>query len=468
MNEKADTAVDARVFKILDFITKLAAGDLSVRETPTGKNDDIDGIIVGLNMLAEELAYRVVSLSEAEKRLDGIMNVIISIASLDYSRRIPLSEKGDTFDAIASGLNALSEELQASTVSKDYLDNIIQSMSDMLLVLTPDEKIQKVNQAALDTLGYKEWELAGQSIDKVFEQQAFKELDFSDSIQKSDIKARETVYQTKKGEEIPVSFSGSVMRDDKGQIEGIVCVGHDISERKLLEQERLMRQQRLAQLGQLAGGIGHELRNPLGAIKNSVYFLNMVMEDSDPEIKETLDILEKEVTTSERIITSLLEFARAKPPLKRKIKIEDTISDALSRLVIPDNIVVKNETAADLPVIMADPHQLGHVFGNILLNAVQAMTEGGELIIRSDITEADRLAISISDTGVGIPPENLSKIFTPLFTSKAKGIGLGMAITRTFVEGHEGRIEVQSKIGQGSTFTVKLPTLVKEEQKNGT
>jgi PAS domain S-box-containing protein len=468
MSEKINVADDPRVLKILDFIEKLAAGDLRKRETPTGKNDEVDGIIMGLNMLADELSYRVVSLSEAEKRLDEIMDVILAIASLDYSRKIPVSNKGDTFDAIASGLNALSEELHASTVSKDYLDNIIQSMSDILLVLTPDEKIQKVNPAAVQILGYQEEELIGRHLAVVFEGKTFKELGFSDSIKKKAIKSRETACQTKDGCKIPISFSSSVMSNEKGIVEGIVCVGHGISEQKLLEQERLMRQQRLAQLGQLASGIGHELRNPLGAIKNSVYFLNMVIQDKDPEIMETLDILEKEVTASERIITSLLEFARARPPLKRKTKINDIISEALSRLDTPDNIEVKNEIAAALPFIMADPHQLGHIFGNILLNAVQAMNGGGKLVIGSGTSEPGRLVISISDTGVGIPPENLSKIFTPLFTSKAKGIGLGMAITKTFVEGHGGSIEVQSKSGEGSTFSVKLPILIEEGSNNGT
>jgi PAS domain S-box-containing protein len=463
MTEKSKISDDSRVIKILDFIAKLAAGDFSVRETPAGRNDHIDGIIIGLNMLAEEIGFRVISHSEAEERLDEIMEAIIAIASLDYSRKIPISDKGDTFDAIASGLNALSEELHASTVSKDFLDNIIQSMTDILVVLSPDEKIHKVNQAALDLLGYPEPELTGQPVERIFDPEAFVRLDFSEVSRKGTVKALETAYLTKDGRKIPVSFSGSVMRDEAGRVEGIVCVAHDISERKLLEQERLMRQERLAQLGQLAGGVGHELRNPLGAIKNSVYFLNMVLEDTDPEIKETLDILEREVTTSERIITSLLEFARAKPPLKRKVNLNEIIREALSRIDIPGNIEVKNRADEPLPPIMADPHQLGQVFGNIILNAVQAMSGGGQLLISPEIPEPDRLVLSFSDTGVGIPPENLPKIFTPLFTGKARGIGLGMAISKTFIEGHGGRIEVQSKSGEGSTFIVTLPILKKEE-----
>ncbi len=451
---------DARIISILDFITKLAGGDLSARLPASGKNDELDGVIVGLNMLAEELSFRLISFSEAEKRLDEIMEIIVAIASLDYSKKMAISDRCDTFDAIASGLNALGEELHASTVSKDYLDKIIQSMSDILLVCSPDTKIRKVNQAALDLLGYTEMEVLDQPLEIVFEPAAFKAIDFTNRLEAGSIKNWESTFLTKDGKEIIVSFSASVMKGERGedgQSDGIVCVAHDITERKMLEKERLMRQERLAQLGQLAGGIGHELRNPLGAIKNSVYFLNMVLENTDPEVKETLDILNKEVVTSERIISSLLDFARAKPPLKRKVSLETTIKETLSRIDVPENVTIKTEINESIHMIMGDPYQLNQVFGNIILNAIQAMPEGGSLNIGASMADEEKVSISFTDSGVGIPPENIDKIFTPLFTSKAKGIGLGMAITRTFIEGHGGTIEVQSEKGKGSTFTIKLP-----------
>ncbi len=457
MKDKPNVLDDPRVGKILDFILKLVSGDLKSRETLSGQGDDLDGIVIGLNVLAEEISSRVVSLTEAEQRLDEIMEVIIAIASLDYSKRLPISDKGNTFDAIALGLNILGEELQASTVSKNYLDNIIQSMTDMLIVVNQDTKIQTVNQATLDLLGYTESELVGQPLDLVFAQGTFKKLGIADLMKIGFFKAVETTYVTKDGCIIPVSFSGSVMHDKSGQIQGIVCVAQDLTERKMLEEEKRMRQEKLAMLGQLAGGVGHELRNPLGAIKNSTYFLNMVLEDPEPEVKETMKILEKEVATSERIISSLLDFARARPPLKRNVNIENIIQEILTCTNVPEDIKVKSQIAESIPTIMADPDQLSQVFGNIILNAIQAMPEGGQLIIKSKTSRPDRIAISITDTGVGIPEENLEKIFEPLFTNKAKGIGLGMAITKTFVEGHGGSIEVQSKAGKGSIFTVNLP-----------
>ncbi len=279
------------------------------------------------------------------------------------------------------------------------------------------------------------------------------------------------------------------LRDNSGNVVGLVGIGRDITDRKQAEetlkqysekleqmveertaelreaQEELIRKEKLAVLGQLAGGVGHELRNPLGAIKNAAYFLRMVLEQPEPEVEETVDILEKEVATCERIISSLLGFARRKPPTRRKVDANDSVREALSRIKAPENIEVVSELQS-LPPILADPDQLSQVFGNIILNAVQAMPEGGRLVLRSEVPSPGQVALSFTDTGVGIPKENLRKLFEPLFTAKAKGIGLGLAVTKTLVEGHGGTIEVSSEIGNGSTFTVTLPTGKEEESQH--
>jgi len=230
----------------------------------------------------------------------------------------------------------------------------------------------------------------------------------------------------------------------------------EIIERKQL-QEKLLYREKMAALGELASAVGHDLRNPLGVIKNSIYFLNMVLEKSDPEVKETLNLLEKEAVNSENIIDSLLDFARAKPPLKRRVNTGDIIREALSHIAIPGNIKVKIRLDETLPVIMADPNQVDQAVTNMVLNAIQAMPAGGQLIVMSQ-TENDRwLAISVIDTGKGIPEENLEKIFEPLFSGKAKGVGLGLAVAKTFIEAHGGSVDVDSKVGKGSTFKIKLP-----------
>ncbi len=229
-------------------------------------------------------------------------------------------------------------------------------------------------------------------------------------------------------------------------------------------QEELLRKEKLAVLGQLAGGVGHELRNPLGVINNSSYFLNMRLKNvADEKVKKHLKIIEREVNSANTIISGLLDFASSKTPTKHQMDLNDVIQKALSQVAIPKNIRVVNQLDKTLPPIIANPTQLGQVFGNIILNAVQAMPEGGQLMIKSKAPNPEIVTVSISDTGVGIPEENLDKIFEPLFTTQAKGIGLGLAVTKTLVERHGGIITVESEVGKGSTFTVKLPSHMEEE-----
>ena len=230
-------------------------------------------------------------------------------------------------------------------------------------------------------------------------------------------------------------------------------------------QERLVRQGKLAVLGQMAGGVAHELRNPLGAIKNIAYFLNMVLEEPEPEIKESLEILDKEVKTSDRIIGSLLEFARPKPLVKGEVNINEVVTYALSRNKVPLKVEVVMKLDEVLSAIPADSDKLSIVFDNIIRNAIQAMPEGGQLVIKSEMSDTDEpsergILVSFADTGVGIPEENMPRLFEPLFTTKSKGIGLGLAIINSLVEGHGGTIEVESEVGKGSVFTVRLPLTV--------
>ncbi|MHA1450596.1 MAG: ATP-binding protein, partial [Candidatus Hodarchaeales archaeon] len=222
-------------------------------------------------------------------------------------------------------------------------------------------------------------------------------------------------------------------------------------------QEELVRKEKLAVLGQLAGGVGHELRNPLGSIKNAVYYLNMVLEESKPEVRESLEIMEKEIETSERIINSLLDFSRPTPLALRKVDINSIVQKELSRIAIPKNVAVDIDLDESLPFILADPDQIFQVFRNIIINAIQAMPEGGQLTISSDNHHLGWVTISFTDTGEGIQAANLKKLFEPLFTTKIKGIGLGLAISKTLVEKHGGSIIASSNLGKGSTFIVKLP-----------
>ncbi len=221
-------------------------------------------------------------------------------------------------------------------------------------------------------------------------------------------------------------------------------------------QEQIVRQERLATLGQLAGSIGHELRNPLGVISNAIYYLKMAQPDADDTVKEYLEIIENEMRVSDKIVTDLLDFTRLKSVDRASVIVSELVRQTLERFPAPASVEVVLEIAADLPPVYADPHHIVQVLGNLTVNACQAMNNVGKLII-SAAAQGDMIRIAVRDTGMGISPEVMRKLFEPLFTTKIKGIGLGLAVSKKLVEANGGRIEVQSEPGKGSTFSVYLP-----------
>ncbi|MFQ5420906.1 MAG: ATP-binding protein, partial [Anaerolineae bacterium] len=229
-------------------------------------------------------------------------------------------------------------------------------------------------------------------------------------------------------------------------------------------QEQLVRQEKLAVLGQLSGSLAHELRNPLSAISSAAYLLGMFLTNAGPEVKEALEILTQEVRASERVINGLLGFARTKRPSCRTMHINDLLSDLMAHITLPPGVELDSRLDTAVPAMSADPDQLSQVFGNLIQNGLQAMHRGGTLTISSFLDGTEQVAVQVHDTGVGIPAENLDKLFEPLFTTKAKGIGLGLSLVKNLVEGHGGRIEVTSEKDKGATFTVRLP-LQEEPQK---
>jgi GAF domain-containing protein/CHASE1-domain containing sensor protein len=220
-------------------------------------------------------------------------------------------------------------------------------------------------------------------------------------------------------------------------------------------QEELVRAERLALLGRLAGGVGHELRNPLGVIQNSVYYLKTVLPDGEA-VRKHLAILEREVRTADRIVNDLLDFARTRLPTRVPHDLNDSVREVLERTPRPENVRVVLHLSEDLPAVLADPHQVGQVLGNLVTNAIQAMPEGGTLTVETAQAGGD-VQVAVADTGLGIPPENLEKIFQPLFTTKARGIGLGLAVAKTLAEASGGAITVESIPGRGSRFVVRFP-----------
>jgi signal transduction histidine kinase len=220
--------------------------------------------------------------------------------------------------------------------------------------------------------------------------------------------------------------------------------------------EELARKEKLAIIGQLGGGVGHELRNPIAAMKVSIYFLKMALEgNANPKVQRHLELLDSELQGADETITNLLDFSRVRQAEQMVASAADIVRDVMARHDVRSIEFV--EELQDLKVVV-DPGQIRQVIGNLVTNALQAMPNGGRLTIRV-YKNVSAVHIDVSDTGTGMTAETLAKIFQPLFTTKAKGIGLGLSVCDSLIQANGGRIRVASAPGQGSTFTVELPAV---------
>jgi len=220
-------------------------------------------------------------------------------------------------------------------------------------------------------------------------------------------------------------------------------------------QEALVRRERLALLGQLSSGVGHELRNPLGVMTNAVYYLKMMLAGQPQNIHEYLDIIQQQVTLSEKIVSDLLDFARQKPPQRKPTSIAEVMAEQVNRLGSTNGVKIQNEVPSNLAPVLVDRVQMGQIVFNLLTNAMQAMEGGGAIALRAR-ENGQRVYCEVVDTGPGIAPDHLEKIFEPLFTTKARGIGLGLAVSRTLARANGGDLTVESRPGQGATFRLAL------------
>jgi two-component system CheB/CheR fusion protein len=364
------------------------------------------------------------------------------------------------FIGIIRGTTEREWSAQAAQKAREYAESVLDTVRESLVVLDAHQRVISANRFFYRTFQVTPEETEGQLLYALGNHQwdipSLRELLEEILPKNTSIEGFEMEHYFPNIGRRTMMLNARRIYTEMNRTEMVLLAIEDISDRKAM-QEELVRKEKLATLGQLAGGLGHELRNPLASIKSSAYLLNRLLEQPDPKVKRALDALDREVLACERIISSLLDFVRQRPPLQRRVDINNIVRQALSRANIPQNVEVVSQLDETLPAANADPDRLGTVFANIILNAVQAMPEGGRLIVKSEVPDPDWAAFSFADTGVGIAAENLPKLFEPLFTTKARGIGLGLPMVKTLVEAHGGTIEIQSEVGKGSTFTVKLP-----------
>lgn len=229
--------------------------------------------------------------------------------------------------------------------------------------------------------------------------------------------------------------------------------------------DRHQRNERLAAIGKVAGGVAHELRNPLNVIRTSVYFLLNAHNAPPEKVTDHLRRVDQHVSVADGVVTALSNFAKMPLPTMSPFSVEQCVREALETNSLGKSIDVELDFAASLPPALGDAAQIRIVFGNLIRNARDAMPNGGRLTVASRAADG-RIEVTVYDTGVGIPKEQLARIMEPLYSTKPRGLGLGLALAKAIVEKHKGTIRAESEAGQGSAFTVQLTAPTEEAIKS--
>lgn len=353
----------------------------------------------------------------------------------------------ESYRRLEERLRSLDQELQRKNqelaLAKDYLDSILDSMSDGMIAVNTDGVITNFNRAAAEILGYGPSELIGQTYRGVFGHQF--------SIGRG-FRARE--LRAKDGSAVPISESNSPIADSSNSRLGSVKVFQDLREIESLRKQ-VRRKDRLAAIGEMAATVAHEIRNPLGGVRG---FANLLQQDIDPS-DDRARLVEKIIEGTrdlDRVVNELLEYTRPVELRQERVSCAEMVDSAIGYAAIDQTRIVTKNWVDPKIAITVDQHQMRQVLLNILLNAEQSIEGAGTIDIRAEIRKGF-LDLSVEDSGCGIPPDRLEQLFSPFFTTKEKGTGLGLAVASKIVEGHGGALEVTSTEGEGSIFHVRLP-----------
>lgn len=401
--------------------------------------------------------------------------------------------------------------------ANEYTDNELFSRINAMFVVSPNAFIQKVNPAACNLLGFKEEELLGESMDKLFarekKESSFKKVEFDELIQKGFVRNEEKTLLSKAGRKIPVLFSSFVVKDEKERIKGIACLVEDITELKKVEealrgknleleqlkknleikvQERTKELERankeLSRLNEIKSNfisvVSHELRTPLTAIKSFAEILLDDIEEIDVESqKKYLGIIDRESDRLDRLISDILDLQKIDAGkmvwINKKINLVDIAQSSLDSFSVAyqeKGLSLSLEAENNLLFVMGNSDKIKQVFTNFLSNALKFTEKGGVKIklretgIAREKQKRIIIEVSVSDTGIGIPIEAINKIFERFYQVDSTGhrqqggSGLGLSICKEIIEHYQGRLWVKSRTGQGSTFFFTLPESQKKKK----
>lgn len=383
--------------------------------------------------------------------------------------------------AISEELQKKKRELFQKQVDYNQLEafnrNIIQSLDSGLLTVDREGRINFLNRTAERILHRKEEELRNQTIYNIFPKigEVIEEMRNKTSQELPEYQRYETILADGDGRKIYLGFSISPLTNAEGETIGHTLIFQDITRFKEME-EQMKRFDRMAAIGSLAAGLAHEIRNPLASLSGSIQMLKSEL-SLDESQNHLMEIILRESERLNALISDFLLFAQPPQTRLQSVEIEKILVETLELFThspsCHEGIRVIWPNARRIGKVSVDPDQIRQVFWNLLINASQSLSNGGEIRIHlekgnpslwrnplpfsSPKFTTQWVKISIEDTGVGIPPEEKEKIFEPFYTTKENGTGLGLSIVHKIIENHKGSIRVESEVGKGSTFTIFLP-----------
>ena len=345
--------------------------------------------------------------------------------------------------------------------NKEKYKNIFENIQDVYFEVDMNGNILEISPSIKSITEYKREDLIGKSIYDLFTDKEKWQEFYGTLLKKNEVYNFEINLKDKSGKDIIGSITSRLLKDHKSS--RIVASLSNITEHKKME-KHLLRAERLAGVGQLAAGIAHEIRNPLGNISSSIQFC-LSKYDPPQQIKQFLEIIQRNSDNANNIIKGLLDFATPQEISQEKNSITKVLNNAIKLVknrCEESGVKMIKDFTPDLPQIMFDEKWLEQSFLNFILNAKEAMPDGGTLTIKTYIEEKE-IVVVFSDTGIGIPKENMQKVFDPFFTTKDDGTGLGLSLVHQIINAHKGKIDIESTEGKGTDISLYLPILINKE-----
>jgi two-component system NtrC family sensor kinase len=359
-------------------------------------------------------------------------------------------------------VNQFNNQIRLLNSEKEELANYIRCLTQVvncaLLVVDTEGKITHVNSTGEKIFNWEASELEGESLAYILGPAIQQKI--LASTQESAESSEEVEFENQNGKPVQAQLSCCPYYDSNQQKQGFLVALHKQKEAQISANE----QERLTSIRELTAGIAHEIRNPLAGIMTTAETLKENLEQDDSR-REYLERIINEINRMSQFLTKFFAFARPQRPQKQSNSIAaiiDRIIDLEAQKILRQNISVIKDYDPSIPSVRLDANQIQQVFLNLIINSLQAMPNGGELKISIGYNKQNAqyqkyICVTISDTGVGIKPQDLSKIFTPFYTTKPKGVGLGLSLSQQILKEHRGKVGVESTPGEGTIFSISLP-----------